>query len=322
MSNYPPQEGKNPNHRRSVIWKWIGLCVSIALIVYGAARLIVYLADLHNARQTTQQLREAVAETTTAEPLPEAPGEVTVAPPEVTLLPPAETAAPEQQAAENADRTVVFGGLPAAEKSDEAAEASGKLPTVDYPNGYALVPRIQELRKKSEYIIGWMTMDDLDEPVVHKDNTFFLDHDAMGKKNVNGAIFMDQGTNLLTRPYTILLYGHNMKTGAMFGNLRKYEEFSYCFKHRFLQFDTLYEEGKFEIFAVATISLTPGKAKYIDLAGLQSTDRKTRAAALETLINVSPHGRFNEVDEEDQILLLITCVGDDDERLVVASKRI
>ena len=73
---------------------------------------------------------------------------------------------------------------------------------------------------------------------------------------------------------------------------------------------------------MATISLTPGKAKYIDLAGLQSTDRKTRAAALETLINISPHGRFNEVDEEDQILLLITCVGDDDERLVVAAKRV
>lgn len=72
---------------------------------------------------------------------------------------------------------------------------------------------------------------------------------------------------------------------------------------------------------MATISLTPGKAKYIDLAGLQSTDRKTRAAALEALINVSPHGRFNEVDEEDQILLLITCVGDDDERLVVAAKK-
>ena len=29
-----------------------------------------------------------------------------------------------------------------------------------------------------------------------------------------------------------------------------------------------------------------------------------------------------EVSEEDQILLLITCVGDDDERLVVAAVRI
>ena len=30
----------------------------------------------------------------------------------------------------------------------------------------------------------------------------------------------------------------------------------------------------------------------------------------------------NEVDEEDQILHLITCVGDDDERLVVAAKKL
>ena len=317
-----PSSKKQQHYRISVLWKRIGLCVCVLLTVYGAVRLIDYFNDLHRSRQTTQELREALAEAQTAEPIPEEPDEVNEASSEEPPQPAAETAIPEQLSAEGTDgASTASGDLPATAESDRAAAVTDKLPAVEYPNGYALVPRIQELRKKSEYIIGWITMDDLDEPVVHKDNTFFLDHDTMGKKNVNGAIFMDQGTNLLTRPYTILLYGHNMKTGAMFGNLRKYEEFSYCFKHRFLQFDTLYEEGKYEIFAVATISLTPGKAKYIDLAGLQSTDRKTRAAALEALINVSPHGRFNEVDEEDQILLLITCVGDDDERLVVAAKK-
>ena len=101
MSYYPPQDEKKRAH---VIWKWIGVCVSVALITYGAVRLIGYLTDLHNARQTTQELREAAAEATIAELLPEEPGEVTVAPPEVTLLPPAETAAPEQQPAFNSER--------------------------------------------------------------------------------------------------------------------------------------------------------------------------------------------------------------------------
>ena len=283
------------------LFRWILLAVGVLLVAYGSIRLGRYLSEMNQARQTTAELREAAAtEAVTAAPaVTNEPAETPETLPKTAMPAPAETTAPEK-----------------------APTVSATLPDVEYPNGYNLVPRIQEARKKSEYIIGWITMDDLDEPVVHKDNTFFLNHDAMGKKNVNGAIFMDQGTSLLTRPYTILLYGHNMKTGAMFGNLRKYEEFSYCFKHRFLQFDTLYEEGKFEIFAVATISLTPGKAKYIDLAGLQSVDRKTRAGALEGLINASPHGRFNEVDEEDQILLLITCVGDDAERLVVAAKRV
>ena len=218
MANDFPEYETNPSdpssknqqkHRISVLWKRIGLCVCVALTVYGAVRLIGYFNDLHRSRQTTQELREALAEAQTAEPIPEEPDEVNEASSEEPPQPAAETAIPEQLSAEGTDGT---------------AAVSDKLPTVEYPNGYALVPRIQELRKKSEYIIGWITMDDLDEPVAHKDNTFFLNHDVMGKKNMNGAIFMDQGTSLLTRPYTILLYGHNMKTGAMLGNLRKYGE--------------------------------------------------------------------------------------------------
>ena len=203
----------------------------------------------------------------------------------------------------------------------EAPAVSKTLPDIAYPNGYELVPRIQELRKKSEYIIGWITMDDLDEPVALKDNEFFLNHDATGKRNSNGAIFMEEGTRLLTRPYTILLYGHNMKSGMMFGNLRKYEDPTYCRKHRTFRFDTLYEEGQYEIFAVVTISVTPGKARYMNLWALQSTDRETRKDALASLKRANSYVSTAEVGEEDQILLLVTCVGDDDERLVVAAVR-
>ena len=298
--------------------KWIGPGVSILLIVWGGVHLVGYISDLVSSRKTTQELREIAAATeTTTISVPAEPGEVTIPAPEITLNPGQAATAPEETPKVTAAEAVAPEGA-----ATETMAASEELPAVDYPNGYALVPRIQELRKKSEYIIGWITMDDLDEPVVHRDNTFFLDHDAMGKKNGNGAIFMDQYTNLLTRPYTILVYGHNMKTGAMFGNLRKYEDSSYCFKHRFLQFDTLYEEGKFEIFAVATISLTPGKAKFLDLTALQSSDRNTRKEALVSLQNASAYQGVGEVKADDQILLLITCVGDEDERLIVAARRV
>ena len=119
-----------------------------------------------------------------------------------------------------------------------------------------------------------------------------------------------------------MLYGHNMKSGMMFGNLRKYTDLTYCRKHRTLRFDTLYEEGQYEIFAVVTISVTPGKARYLNLWGLESTDRETRKDALASLKRANSYVSTAEVSEEDQILLLITCVGDDDERLVVAAVRI
>ena len=40
-------------------------------MVYGAVRLIGYFNDLQRSRQTTQELREALAEAQTAEPIPE-----------------------------------------------------------------------------------------------------------------------------------------------------------------------------------------------------------------------------------------------------------
>jgi len=283
------------------LFRWILLAVGVLLVAYGAIRLGGYLSEMNLVRNTTAELREAAATAavTTAPAVTDEPAGTPEPLPETAVPAPAETAAPEEEPA-----------------------VSATLPDVEYPNGYNLVPRIQELRKKSEYIIGWITMDDLDEPVVLKDNEFFLNHDAMGKRNSNGAIFMDEGTRLLTRPYTIMLYGHNMKSGMMFGNLRKYTDPTYCRKHRTLRFDTLYEEGQYEIFAVVTISVTPGKARYLNLWALRSPDRETRKNALAGLKRANSYVSTAEVSEEDQILLLITCVGDDDERLVVAAVRI
>ena len=113
-----------------------------------------------------------------------------------------------------------------------------------------------------------------------------------------------------------------MKSGNMFGNLRKYKDFPYCFAHRILQFDTLFEEGRYVIFAAETISVTPGKGKYVNLYALQSAERETRVKALKALTDYSVYDSKLDVSEEDQLLLLITCNGDDDERLVVAARRL
>ena len=96
------------------------------------------------------------------------------------------------------------------------------------------------------------------EAVAQKDNTFFLNHDATEKRNSNGAIFLDSGIFLTTRPYTMNLYGHNMKSGNMFGRLKKNKESAYFYKHRIITFDTLYEDGKYAVFAVMEMDTTPG----------------------------------------------------------------
>ena len=309
MPYYPSTPGNQPPPRnpRSPV-KLILLCVSVLLIVYGGIRLAAYLSDLDASRRATRELREiAAAADRPAEPTQQTASPLTSPAPATPALP----AAPALGAME-----------PPADQSPPAQQSSDTLPDLEYPGGYEISPSIRELRKKSEYILGWLAMDDLDEPVVQKDNTFFLDHDPTGRRNVNGALFLDESISLLIRPYTFLVYGHNMKTGAMFGNLRKFEDPSYYYKHRVFRFDTLYEEGQFVVFAAGTIHLISGHSGYVSLPDLQSVNRETRRSALKSLIAVSPLGHIVDVNEEDQILLLITCTGDDDERLVVAARRL
>ena len=318
----------DPGTRRKLL-RWASLGLSVLLIGYGGVRLGIYIHDYFSARKTSQELRETVeameeTENTASSENAAARAGEEIQPAEAAF-PGTEDAGPGREetdpSGKGAPPETAAEPAPAAETEGSAPAASGLLPPVEYPGGMEVVPKIRELRKKSDYILGWIAMEGVEEPVAFKDNAFFLNHDAMGKRNGNGAIFMDEKTRLLTRPYTVFLYGHNMKTGAMFGGLRKYEDFSYFFHHRLFQFDTLYEEGQYVIFAVETIQLTPGLSRYFNIYELASDDRGTRRSALETLKRLSMHEVMLDVNEEDQLVLLVTCVGDDDERLVVATRR-
>ena len=323
MAYYPPQPyivpQEPPLRKQRDVPKGVLLCIFILLVAYGTGHLIYYIYELTSAQQTSRELRQIAWEPADAE-IPDGPAAAEPSPGQAAAKEHAAPPAAEARSSVPAEppESARAGDL----KTAPPAQDEGRLPEKQYPNGLTLVPKIQKLQKKNQYVVGWIKADDLDEPIVQKDNTFFLDHDASGKRNSNGAIFMDQWTSLLTRPYTILLYGHNMRSGAMFGRLKKYKETSYYYRHLVIQCDTLYEEGQYAVFAVETISLTPGLSKYLSLTDLRSADRETRRTALDTLIRNNMHSSMLDVNVEDQLLLLITCVGDDDERLVVAARRL
>nr|MCR5107164.1 class B sortase [Lachnospiraceae bacterium] len=50
--------------------------------------------------------------------------------------------------------------------------------------------------------------------------------------------------------HNTLIYGHNMKDGSCFGFLPKYADESFGMSHNLIHFDTLYEEGEYELAAV------------------------------------------------------------------------
>ncbi len=200
-----------------------------------------------------------------------------------------------------------------------------RLASMPYPNNpYTIMSsRFSKLRRQNEDIIGWLTVTGVvDEPVVQRDNQYYLRRDYKGYHNNNGAIFLDEATTLRTRPYTLMLYGHNMKSGLMFGKLRNYENTSYYQDNAFITFDTIYEDGRYVIFAVGTVSTDPKNWRYVNWSHLNSTVVANRESAIASLLRFSVYGKYIDVQADDQILLLITCVDDPAERRVVAARRI
>ncbi len=297
----PAQQKPRPAQQRKKLLCLFLAVLACALVVWGAVGLIRYFSDLSASRQTAAELRSIYEQPV---PVTEAPAA------ELTAVPVPPTAVPATE-------------VPVPAETPVPADY-GLLPAVPYPYNSSLriSDRFTDLRRKGKYITGWLRMDSVDEPVVLKDNSYFLTRDATGKKNVNGAIFMDAGTRLETRPYTVILYGHNMKSGSMFGRLRKYRDSGYLRKNRFITFDTLYEDGRYAVFAAAEINVVPGTSGYFDIWSLDDHTRAGREAAIRKLESRSFSGVSVDVQPEDQILLLVTCVEDDDYRLIVAARRL
>lgn len=182
--------------------------------------------------------------------------------------------------------------------------------------------RFAKLKKQNSDIVAWLTIpDQLDTAVVQRDNTYYLNRDYLGYHNSNGAIFLDMHCDLAGDPKALILYGHNMKTGGMFGNLRKYEEYSYFRTHPTLTCDTQYEEGEYLVFAVLRVSTVYGSARFVNYTMYSQMTREQQADTLSDLLRLNMFTAPVEVDVDDQLLILSTCTGDDHERLLVCARR-
>ena len=276
-------------------WERLALAVAcVGMIVFALVEIIGYGKDYFSARRTADTLRQVYQ---TEPPAPE----ITAAP----VSPPPATAVPV---------------LP--EATAAPAVALEPVPYPDNPSAQ-ISKRFKALRKENKDIVGWLTLGTLlDEAVVQRDEEYYMNHDALGKKNVNGAIFLDSGISLKTRPYALILYGHNMKTGAMFGCLRNYENLSYYHSEPFITFDTMYESGRYVIFAVGKVNTMERVRNYVDLFALRLLHLQERQNAIDELIKASVHSCSVDVRPDDQLLVLVTCVENENERRVGAARRI
>lgn len=125
-----------------------------------------------------------------------------------------------------------------------------KLNNYDTPDILEDYAAVYALNKS---LVGWIRIDDtkVDYPVLQtKNNDYYLNHNFDQEEDRNGSIFLDSECSIFPRSQNLLIYGHNMKSGKMFGTLKNYKDQNYYIKHPQIQFDTLYEKGTYDIMYV------------------------------------------------------------------------
>ena len=144
-------------------------------------------------------------------------------------------------------------------KDKEPVNGQEQAPVIHYTadEGQSTPPPVldeyKNLLNKNKRLIGWVKIDDtnIDYPVMQTtDNEYYLDHNLNQEYDKNGSIFMDKDCDVLKPSTNLILYGHHMKSGQMFGSLSLYSDKGYYEKHPYIQFDTIYEKGLYEIMYV------------------------------------------------------------------------
>ena len=181
----------------------------------------------------------------------------------------------------------------------------------------------RSLIRKNPDVIGWITIDGVvDQPVVFRDNTYYMTHDVNRNPNSCGAIFLDEDHPIHEESQNLLIYGHNMKDQSMFGKLQKYLDIVFLRNHYTITFSTRYDTFTYLIFSVAHLSVNPNSQGF--LCFWEHPKFENAEAFRSYIASINKHSIFTPylaVDENDTLLTLVTCDGNDEERLVIFARR-
>lgn len=205
--------------------------------------------------------------------------------------------------------------------SSSAAEKTAS--TRFHQVGGTPLSHMETLYNQNHDLIGWLSIPDvIDLPVMYRDNTYYLTHDFNRSKNAAGTLFLDEDHRFTEKTQNLLLHGHNMKDGTMFGRLVHYlQDIAYYRSHPFVRFDTLWETEEYVIFAVMRVPLDVQDERFINYFSHPTfvNDAAFDAYVRQLQLN-SVYAVPIDVAPSDALLTLSTCI--DDDRMVVVCRRI
>lgn len=191
----------------------------------------------------------------------------------------------------------------------------------------AILEKFRVLYHENPDFAGWLKIGGtkIDYPVMSRagDNNYYLDKNFTHQKDKNGLLILDYRSDVLAEKQNIIIYGHNMRTGVMFGTLKQYKDKNFCEAHPTIQFDSLYEEGEYQVVAALLSEVAyedEDVFRYYDAIDI-STEESFQAFKNNIYQNAI-YTIGDELQYGDSCLVLSTCDNyKEDGRFVVVAKK-
>lgn len=177
-----------------------------------------------------------------------------------------------------------------------------------------------KLKEQNKETVAWIKVNNtnIEYPVVKADNNnFYLNHSFDKSENLAGWIFADYRNKFDNTDKNIIIYGHNMRDGSMFGSLKNILN-SDWYENEENTNITLYTENEKCIYKVFSIYKIESEDYYIKT---EFSNDNEFEQFVNTIKNRSIKKFDIDVSKEDNILTLSTCANNNRYRIVLHAKK-
>lgn len=185
---------------------------------------------------------------------------------------------------------------------------------VNVPTTFNKEVSFQNLHNENNDYLFWLYIPKtkIDYPVMmSRDNKDYLHSSFYKEKLYAGTLFIDALSSKRENQDNLIIYGHNMKDGSMFGTLKKWRDGKYFHEHKFIEIYTETEKRVYLIFAVREVSSNMDLLHY-------KLDGFTNEEYIQDARNNNIHFReFEDQYKNNQIMTLSTCMSNDAKRLIL-----
>ena len=199
-----------------------------------------------------------------------------------------------------------------AELTPEGLSSKDGKDGYDIPDEYdSLLPYYKELREQNGDMVGWLRIPRtrISYPVMQTPDSpeYYLDKNFKKEFTANGSLFVNSINDVELPSDVVTIYGHRMKTGAMFGTLGDYLDADFMAEHDTIILDTFTGRNVYKVYCAFTLDVGIADVfdyyNYTNFAVVDMFDRfMGRAAGLAAAENPAYKPVFG-----DKVLLLSTC---------------